>query len=71
MGVRVTHWSQLGNGTVQVFGRTDSGNDLSVVVGHDKLGTAVLYQILDARAATVDKQVAALNARKGGTDYDT
>lgn len=70
MAVRVTHWRALGNGTVQVFGRSDAGNDLSIVVGHDKLGTDIMYLVLERRAVTVDSQVAALDARKGGTEHD-
>lgn len=70
MGVLVSRVEMLGNGQVQVFARTDKGNDIDAVMGHDKLNTGTMYAILGQRAKTVDAQVAALDARRGRTEHD-
>lgn len=70
MTVYVTHHVPLGDGQVQVHARTEAGNRIDVVVGYDLLESPVLYEILDRRASTVDELTAALDARKGGSEWD-
>jgi len=70
VAVRVIHWSDVGDGRVQVHARTESGNELDAVVGRDLLGTATLASILDVRGRSVDDAAAALEARKGRTDQE-
>lgn len=70
MGVSIVHWTDVGDGRIQVHGRTESGNELDVVVGRHFLGTAELAAMLEVRGKTVDAAAAALDARKGRTDHD-
>ena len=69
MSASVEYTRDLGDGRVQVFSRSTLGHPFSVAVGRDKLGTADLYQVLDVRAASVDREAAAQAAhRERGVD---
>lgn len=70
MGITVTVSEDLGDGTVRVRAHTSYGSDVDVVMGRDMLGTADMYRVLETRGAQVDRQVSALNARRGGAEHD-
>jgi hypothetical protein len=57
---RFEYQTDLGNGKVQVHSRSDAGNPFSVVIWRDAVGTDVMYLAMAARAATVDKEAAAV-----------
>lgn len=59
MAVQVEYHHDMGNGTVQVYSRTESGKPFNVVIGLDLLGTATMYQVLEQRARTVEREAAA------------
>jgi hypothetical protein len=58
-----------GDGTVLVLAVTPAGESISVVIGRDKINTDVELATLAAAARGVDDRAAALDARKGRTDW--
>lgn len=70
MVVQMTASIPLGDGRVRVFTRTPLGHETSVVMGHDKLGTADMYAMLERQADMIDSHAGALDARIGKSDQD-
>lgn len=69
MAVRVHSWTDMGDGTVAVHGRTDAGSEVTVTMGWHRFQTASMYEMLTVAGARADADNAALNARKGRTDW--
>jgi len=65
MAMRISALESMGDGTIVVSARTPEGNHVSVRMGHDKLGMAIMWAILARQGALIDAQARALDARKG------
>lgn len=59
----------LGDATVRVHARTPAGETIAVVIGRDKIDTEVEAAVLAEAAWQADQRAAALDARKGLTDW--
>lgn len=71
MTVHISWWEMIGDGKIQVFARTEAGNDIDVITGHDKLGTPDLTVLIHARAKQADQAASALATRAGRAEGDT
>ena len=65
----ISHREDLKDGRVAVTARTPGGEWITVVMGHDKIGTAIELAMLGEAARQADNRATALAARAGKTDW--